>query len=76
MASLLSHLRQRVATVHYQNRFIYGERQHAFDAIFADELHELQNQGKIAEVDRVFSRDGFAEKYLNDNCILDVQHLL
>lgn len=38
----------------------YGERQHAFDAIFADELHELQNQGKIAEIDRVFSRDGFA----------------
>ena len=66
MAGLLSHLKQRVAKEHCQNWLIYGERQQAFDAIFADELHELQNQGKIAEIDRVFSRDGFAEKYVQD----------
>ncbi|MCL6231589.1 hypothetical protein [Acinetobacter amyesii] len=76
MASLLSHLRQRVATVHYQNWFIYGERQQAFDAIFADELHELQNQGKIAEIDRVFSRDGFAEKYVQDILVVKKVELI
>lgn len=66
MAGLLSHLKQRVATEHYQNWLIYGERVQTIDSIFADELHKLQNQGKIAEIDRVFSRDGFAEKYVQD----------
>ncbi|WP_180008126.1 MULTISPECIES: hypothetical protein [unclassified Acinetobacter] len=76
MAGLLSHLKQRVAKEHCQNWLIYGERQQAFDAIFADELHELQNQGKIAEIDRVFSRDGFAEKYVQDVLVVKKAELI
>jgi sulfite reductase (NADPH) flavoprotein alpha-component len=45
---------------------IFGERQAAHDALYADELAAWQASGLLTQLDLVYSRDGLAERYVQD----------
>jgi len=66
LAGLRSHLRARKEAGLARNWLIFGERQQAADSICAAELEGWLAEGHLARLDRVFSRDGAAQKYVQD----------
>jgi sulfite reductase (NADPH) flavoprotein alpha-component len=56
-AGLRGHLRARVERGHYRNWLLFGERQRAHDAFFAEEVGHWQAQGRLERADIAFSRD-------------------
>lgn len=65
MAGLRGHIKARSAGG-YDNWLIYGERNASHDAIWAEELIAWQQAGVLSRLDRVFSRDGEALRYVQD----------
>ncbi|MCC4632537.1 MULTISPECIES: flavodoxin domain-containing protein [Xanthomonas] len=57
IAGLRAHLRARIAAGARDNWLIFGERNAAHDALYADELQQWQHDGWIARLDLVYSRD-------------------
>ncbi|GGP21067.1 flavodoxin domain-containing protein [Silvimonas iriomotensis] len=66
LAGLRAHLKTRAARGHHRNWLIFGERNVAHDALLQAELAAWQNQGVIARLDRIWSRDGDAIRYVQD----------
>lgn len=66
IAGLMAHLKQRQLTGQHQNWLIYGERQQAFDAIFNEQLTVWQQGQHLTHLDRVYSRDGQQDRYVQD----------
>ncbi|MFM9927276.1 sulfite reductase flavoprotein subunit alpha [Variovorax sp. H27-G14] len=65
-AGLRGHLRARVERGHRRNWLLFGERQRAHDAFFAQEVAQWQAQGRIERVDLAFSRDQPERIYVQD----------
>lgn len=57
IAGLRAHLRARIAAGARDNWLIFGERNAAHDALYAEELQRWQHAGWIARLDLVYSRD-------------------
>lgn len=66
LAGLWSHLKARVAQGQRENWLVFGERDPDADAIYADEIHGLQQQGYLPELDRAFSRCTARPTYVQD----------
>lgn len=75
IAGLLAHIRQQALLNRQHNWLIYGERQAQFDTVYGEQIQAWQQQGVLTEVDRVFSRDGQAQKYVQD-CLYAKSELL
>lgn len=65
IAGLLAHIKQRHIKGQHQNWLIYGERQRAFDTIFDQQLSTWQHSQHL-QLDRVYSRDGEQDRYVQD----------
>ena len=66
IAGLRAHLRARIDAGARRNWFLFGERNHAHDFHFGDELQQWQREGWIERLDTVFSRDGQTHRYVQD----------
>jgi len=67
LAGLRAHLKALAARGRPNKAWlIYGERQAAHDAHYAREIEAWQHKGVLARVDRCFSRDGDAHRYVQD----------
>lgn len=66
LAGLRAHLKERIAAGTHRNWLLFGERHAAHDAFHADELDTWLSEGKLARLDRVFSRDGGAHRYVQE----------
>jgi sulfite reductase (NADPH) flavoprotein alpha-component len=64
LAGLRAHIRRRVALGHKRNWLIFGERNAASDALYADELQAWLERGELERLDLVFSRDQSARRYV------------
>ncbi|MCC4599413.1 sulfite reductase subunit alpha [Xanthomonas melonis] len=69
IAGLRAHLCARIAAGACENWLVFGERNAAHDALYADQLQQWQRDGCIAHLDLVYSRDG-------DPTMRYVQHAL
>ncbi len=58
LAGLRAHLRARQRAGLARNWLLFGERQQAFDSVCGAELQGWLDNGHLARLDRVFSRDG------------------
>ncbi len=71
IAGLRAHLKQRAqeqanGSAPHRHWLIFGERQAAHDALYAGDLAAWQHSGLLTELDLVYSRDGNAERYVQD----------
>jgi len=69
MAGLRAHLRARMQSTHpaaRRNWLLLGERHQAADFHFGTELQSWQQAGWIERLDTAFSRDGQAQRYVQD----------
>lgn len=66
IAGLRALLKARIAQGHVRNWLVFGERMHAYDALFDDELKTWQAEGGLECIDRVYSRDGNHLRYVQD----------
>ena len=69
LAGLRAHLRARQRAGLARNWLLFGERQQAFDSVCGAELQGWLDDGHLARLDRVFSRDGNAggqREYVQD----------
>lgn len=66
LAGLRSHLKARIAIGAYANWLVFGERNAAHDCLYGRELDAWLSEGKLARLDRVFSRDGTSLRYVQD----------
>jgi len=66
IAGLRAHLRARIDAGARRNWLLFGERGHAHDFHFGDELRQWQRDGWIERLDTVFSRDGQTHRYVQD----------
>ncbi|MEO8314729.1 MAG: sulfite reductase subunit alpha [Pseudomonadota bacterium] len=71
LAGLLAHLKQRelkhaVDASARRHWLLFGERQAACDALFGTELAAWFASGLLTRLDLVYSRDGGAERYVQD----------
>ncbi|MFT4180054.1 MAG: sulfite reductase subunit alpha [Thermomonas sp.] len=66
LAGLRAHLKARIATGAHRNWLLFGERNAAHDRFHGDELDGWLHAGKLAHLDRVYSRDGGAHRYVQD----------
>ncbi|NIJ85377.1 sulfite reductase (NADPH) flavoprotein alpha-component [Xanthomonas arboricola] len=57
IAGLRAHLRARIAAGARRNWLLFGERNAAHDALYADELQQWQQDGWIERLELVYSRD-------------------
>ncbi|MEQ7867404.1 flavodoxin domain-containing protein [Xanthomonas sp. WHRI 8393] len=57
IAGLRAHLRARIAAGARRNWLLFGERNAAHDALYADELQQWHQDGWIERLDLVYSRD-------------------
>ncbi|PPT76939.1 sulfite reductase [Xanthomonas arboricola pv. populi] len=57
IAGLRAHLRARIAAGAHRNWLLFGERNAAHDALYADELQQWQQDGWIERLELVYSRD-------------------
>jgi len=64
LAGLRAHLLALQARGGASAWLIYGERCEAFDSHYATEIAAWQRDGLLTHVDRVFSRDGGSERYV------------
>ncbi|MGV7194081.1 sulfite reductase subunit alpha [Xanthomonas axonopodis] len=69
IAGLRAHLVARIAAGARDNWLIFGERNAAYDALYAEELQQWCREGWIARLDLVYSRD-------QDAALRYVQHVL
>jgi sulfite reductase (NADPH) flavoprotein alpha-component len=68
IAGLRAHLMRRATLGHRRSWLIFGERNAASDAFYADELQRLRAAGHLERLDLAFSRDQPQRRY--------VQHVL
>lgn len=66
LAGLRAHLKARIAVGAHRNWLLFGERNTAHDRFHDDELEAWLREGKLARFDRVFSRDGGPNRYVQD----------
>lgn len=66
LAGLRAHLKARVAVGAHRNWLLFGERSAAHDRFHGDELDAWLREEKLARLDRVFSRDGGAHRYVQE----------
>ncbi|MEG8130814.1 sulfite reductase flavoprotein subunit alpha [Xanthomonas hortorum] len=57
IAGLRAHLRARIAAGARRNWLLFGERNAAHDALYADELQQWQRDGWLERLDLAYSRD-------------------
>lgn len=72
IAGLRAHLCRRVKLGHRRNWLIFGERNAAYDSLYADELGRWSGTGELERLDLVFSRDQSARRYVQDR-LLDLK---
>lgn len=75
IAGLRAHLAARVAVGACRNWLIFGERQAAHDAHFADDLAAWQSQGFLPQFDAVYSRDSGIHRYVQDRLQAEASRL-
>lgn len=68
IAGLRALVKERIRSGHHKNWLIFGERNRAHDAFYADELQQWLLSGKLAALEFAFSRDQPEKRY--------VQHVL
>lgn len=66
LAGLRAHMKARIAVGACRNWLLFGERNAAHDGFHGEELDTWLEAGKLARVDRVFSRDGGEHRYVQD----------
>jgi sulfite reductase (NADPH) flavoprotein alpha-component len=70
LAGLHAHLKQRAESLQSgavrRHWLIFGERQAAHDALYADDLDAWRRDGLLTHLDLVYSRDGQADRYVQD----------
>ena len=66
LAGLRAHLKARILAGAHRNWLLFGERSQAHDSFHADELDAWLAAGQLSHLDRVFSRDGGAHRYVQD----------
>lgn len=66
IAGLRAHLKSRIAAGADRNWLLFGERTRAHDNFYAPELDGWLQHGHLAHLDRVFSRDEAAQRYVQD----------
>ena len=67
LAGLRAHLKQRASGAgSHRHWLIFGERQAAHDALYAEDLAAWRASGLLTQLDLVYSRDGAAERYVQD----------
>ncbi|MBP6797717.1 MAG: flavodoxin domain-containing protein [Luteimonas sp.] len=66
IAGLRALLKARIASGATRHWLLFGERQRAHDAFFIDELEHWRRDGRLERLDLVFSRDGGAQRYVQD----------
>lgn len=64
IAGLRAILKERIANGRRQNWLLFGERNAAHDAFFADEIEHWHAEGWLTRVDRVYSRDRAERRYV------------
>ncbi|HLS83243.1 MAG TPA: sulfite reductase subunit alpha [Arenimonas sp.] len=64
LAGLRALLKARIAAGHHRNWLLFGERNAAVDAFHGEELEAWQAAGQLERLDRVWSRDGGACRYV------------
>lgn len=66
IAGLRSLLREADGAGQHGHWLLFGERQQACDALYAQEIIAWQQQGHLARVDQAWSRDGSTRMYVQD----------
>jgi sulfite reductase (NADPH) flavoprotein alpha-component len=66
IAGLRGHLRARALSGQVRNWLLFGERHAAHDFHYRDEIAAWQNAGQLPELDLAWSRDGVAQRYVQD----------
>jgi sulfite reductase (NADPH) flavoprotein alpha-component len=66
IAGLRALLKARRARGQHRNWLVFGERQAAIDRFYIDELAQWHATGVIERLDLVYSRDGAAQRYVQD----------
>ncbi|WP_454688735.1 sulfite reductase subunit alpha [Achromobacter aloeverae] len=66
IAGLRAHLKARAAAGRRRNWLLFGERHAASDRYYDAELAAWQSVGVLARMDRVYSRDGGARRYVQE----------
>lgn len=66
LAGLRAHLKARIASGAHRNWLLFGERNAAHDHFHGNELDGWLRAGKLARLDRVYSRDGGELRYVQD----------
>lgn len=64
LAGLRAHLKARAATRGAPTWLVYGERNAARDALYADELAAWRESGLLTHLDLAYSRDGPSKRYV------------
>jgi len=80
IAGLRAHLRARAQLQAAgepvrRNWLLFGERNAAHDALYADELAQWRARGLLTQLDLVYSRDGSAKRYVQDQLRASAQQL-
>ena len=66
IAGLRAHLKARIAAGTGRNCLLFGERNASADRFYGDELDGWLRDGRLQYLDRVYSRDGGAHRYVQD----------
>lgn len=66
LAGLRAHLKARAVAGARRNWLLFGERSAAADRLHGEELDQWRRDGVLERLDRVFSRDGHAQRYVQD----------
>lgn len=66
IAGLRAHIAARVAAAARDSWLLFGERNAGRDDFFADDIERWRRDGWLSRVDRAYSRDGIAHRYVQD----------
>lgn len=66
LAGLRALLKSRIEAGHLRNWLLFGERQLAHDFYHGDEIMRWREEGKLARLDLVWSREGGSRLYVQD----------
>ena len=66
LAGLRAHLKARAAAGATRNWLLFGERNASADRLHGEDLDAWQRAGVLERLDLVFSRDGHAQRYVQD----------
>lgn len=75
IAALRALIKARIAQRANNTWLLYGERSAAFDAFFGTELERWHAEGQLTHLNRVFSRDGGPQRYVQELLHLHAQQL-